>query len=62
MDLYCTDAPCVGRNTTANPYLYAEEMTSVVRAAAVSGKPMFVYVGVLGVSSYIFTVFPIKCM
>ena len=26
IDLYCTDKPCFGQNTTANPYLYAAEI------------------------------------
>jgi hypothetical protein len=31
IDLYCTDGPCFGKNTTANPYLYAAEMTRLIR-------------------------------
>lgn len=43
VDMYCTDGPCLGRNTTANPYVYAEEVTRVVRAAAATKKPLFLY-------------------
>lgn len=39
VDLYCTDKPCFGANTTANPYLYAREMTRIVRSAASSPSP-----------------------
>ena len=31
IDLYCTDQPCFGQNTTANPYLYAREATRLIR-------------------------------
>lgn len=31
IDLYCTDQPCFGQNTTANPYLYARESTRLIR-------------------------------
>jgi hypothetical protein len=31
IDLYCTDTPCFGQNTTANPYLYARESTRLIR-------------------------------
>jgi hypothetical protein len=31
IDLYCTDQPCFGKNTTANPYLYATEATRLIR-------------------------------
>ena len=31
IDLFCTDQPCWGRNTTANPYLYAAESTRLIR-------------------------------
>eukprot|EP00040_Diaphanoeca_grandis_P042901 m.266368 g.266368 ORF g.266368 m.266368 type:complete len:678 (+) comp66964_c0_seq1:198-2231(+) len=43
IDMYCTDKPCVGQNTTANPYLYASEMTRLIRTAARSTKPLFVF-------------------
>ena len=32
VDLYCTDRPCFDANTTANPYLYAQEMTRIVHS------------------------------
>ena len=34
VDLYCTDAPCLGRNTTANPFLYAAAITRFIRGHA----------------------------
>lgn len=34
IDLYCTDRPCFGQNTTANPYLYTAEMTRLIRQQA----------------------------
>ena len=43
VDLYCTDKPCVGMNTTANPYLYTREMTRLVRHAAAEQRPLFVF-------------------
>lgn len=33
----------MGANTTANPYLYAAEMTRIIRGGKTSGKPLFVY-------------------
>eukprot|EP00750_Incisomonas_marina_P020911 INCI4111.6.p1 GENE.INCI4111.6~~INCI4111.6.p1 ORF type:complete len:734 (-),score=97.45 INCI4111.6:2429-4630(-) len=45
VDLYCTDKPCIDQNTTANPFLYANEITNAVRAAAAdpSGSPRFAF-------------------
>ena len=46
IDLYCTDGPCYGQNTTANPYLYAREMTKLIRGqAARDSTALFVYLG-----------------
>ena len=46
IDLYCTDGPCFGKNTTANPYLYAREMTKLIRGqAARDSTALFVYLG-----------------
>ena len=47
VDLYCTDAPCIGRNGTgANPYLYRDELTRIIRAAAADPvrRPRFAFV------------------
>ena len=43
--MYCTDKPCIGQNTTANPYLYASEMTRLIQltAADPQHKPLFVF-------------------
>ena len=44
IDLYCTDRPCYGRNTTANPYLYAQEVTRIIRqASAAPEQPFFMF-------------------
>jgi hypothetical protein len=45
VDMYCTDRPCIGMNTTANPYLYAREMTRLIRLTAADPlqKPLFVF-------------------
>lgn len=48
VDMYCTDAPCLGRNTTANVYLYTAEVARIVRAAAAeppaSRRPRFAFI------------------
>lgn len=38
IDLYCTDQPCFGQNTTANPFLYASEMTRLIRQQAAASE------------------------
>jgi arylsulfatase A-like enzyme len=45
VDLYCTDKPCIGLNTTANPYLYTNEMTRLIHTTAndPQHKPLFVF-------------------
>lgn len=46
IDLFCTDEPCFGRNTTANPYLYASEMTHLITEQAsgrTGARALFVY-------------------
>jgi len=43
VDLYCTDKPCYDQNTTANPYLYAREMTRLIGVTAADSKPLFVF-------------------
>ena len=41
VDLYCTNKPCYGQNVSANPYLYAAEMTRIIRKSAKNASNNF---------------------